>query len=208
VKRISDHCFHNCEHLTAVIIPMSVETIGDYAFSQVVLDKLVIPNSVIEIGIGCFDHAEIKTTFKLPKHITTIPKKCFYYSKLPYLDFIRYSTEIGDYAFMRTKLSNNKCWNGTISLSSSATIGKGFIIDQRDVQLCELFSCLRKVDADAFEDLSVRYFSVSPIRVDYNAFNGVGSDATLIVPPKTKLIFDIREYLPMVGIPSYSRNGY
>lgn len=188
VKKIGDYCFADCKELTAIIVPPSVEAIGCYAFSSISLDKLTIPNSVISIGVGCFKDTKIENTFKLSTQIVNIPNECFKGASIKCKAFFYRLKEIGNEAFYGSRSDS------TISIPAVEHIGKCAFYGQYNTQTIELFSCLKEIESKAFNGIakntSIRIFSLAPIRVKSDVFEGMSSDTTLIVPPKTKLIFE------------------
>jgi hypothetical protein len=54
VTNIGQHAFFNCYGLTNVMIPVSVTSIGDLAFSYAGLTDVMVPGSVTNIGSGAF----------------------------------------------------------------------------------------------------------------------------------------------------------
>lgn len=192
VERIGDYCFYNCTKISSIIIPPTVKNIGDYAFSNVSMEKLIIPNSVIKIGEGCFEKALVKSCFNLAAQITSISSQCFHGADIPSSDFLKRMRSIGKGAFDARGTAN--ILPAIVSLQSVEHIGEDAFNQQTDVEVFELFSCLEQIDAGAFmntaKSLRIRYFSFVPIEVDIDAFKGIGGEVTLIVPPKTKLIFE------------------
>lgn len=89
VKKIGDFCLYGCKNIKSVLIPTSVEEIGNYAFAYMSMDTLVIPNSVKSIGIGCFMSINISKKFRLSKQIDLIPSKCFKLAIYPKNVFFR-----------------------------------------------------------------------------------------------------------------------
>ena len=73
VKRIAEKCFEKCSKITMIDLPRGVEFIGDYAFSELTLDRLIIPNTVKTVGIGCFYETTINRTFRFHPSITELP---------------------------------------------------------------------------------------------------------------------------------------
>lgn len=59
IKRIGDYAFSNLE-IESVLIPDSIVEIGDYAFSNNNLKYITFPNSVVKIGEGSFIHNQIE----------------------------------------------------------------------------------------------------------------------------------------------------
>lgn len=78
-KVICDFAFDACRYLEEIIIPNSVVTIGNRAFSSCSVDlkEIVIPDSVIEIGAEAFSDCSNLESIQLPLHIKKISKKCF-----------------------------------------------------------------------------------------------------------------------------------
>ena len=56
ISNIGNHIFHDLDKITEIIIPDTIESIGDYAFENCtgVTEKIIIPLSVAEIGANPF----------------------------------------------------------------------------------------------------------------------------------------------------------
>ena len=85
VTSIGDRAFSCCRSLSEIVISSSVTSIGDLAFSDCrSLSKIVIPSSVTSIGdyafLGCRSLSEIV----ISSSITSIGKGAFCYCKFPY----------------------------------------------------------------------------------------------------------------------------
>ena len=67
-----DSPFRGCSNLTGVIIPNSVTSIGQQAFSGTSLTNVNIPNSVTSIGIMAFQGCSSLTSVNIPNSVTSI----------------------------------------------------------------------------------------------------------------------------------------
>lgn len=96
-----DEAFRDCEMLTSVIIPNSVEYIGSYAFSNCPgLTSVVIPDSVIHLGFGAFRGSANLSSVTIGKSVTEISMYAFENCKrLKTIDIHDSVTEIEGGAF-------------------------------------------------------------------------------------------------------------
>ncbi len=213
VKDIGEYCFYNCKKLGKIIIPSSVETIdksafsdceieeivipssvktiGDSAFWSSKIGKLTIPDSVLSIGNYCFDLAKI-AKLKLPSSLTTIQKETFRSLRSQHIQC----------SF--NKVTNIDCYGlgfvesdfllPSLSFDSLQRIGSSAFTYYRLSHALEFYSCLKSVGAYAFGDIRnnihIRYFSMCPIELDTDALKRLPANATLVVPPGAKQIFE------------------
>ena len=86
VETISDSAFSGCSRLTSVVIGDSVTTIGDYAFYYCSsLTSVEIPDSVTSIGFYAFFDCNRLTSLEIPDSVTSIGNGAFAYcGKLQY----------------------------------------------------------------------------------------------------------------------------
>ena len=78
VTSIEEFAFSRCESLTEVVIPNSVTNIGKRAFANCCsLTEVVIPNSVTNIGKGAFHKCESLTDVVIPNSVTSIGDRTF-----------------------------------------------------------------------------------------------------------------------------------
>ena len=103
VTSIGESAFSR-NQLTEVVIPSSVSSIGNSAFSRNQLTEVVIPSSVSSIGNSAFSRNQL-TSLTLLDGITSIGDSAFYGNKLTKLTIPGSVTSIGDRAFEHNQLT-------------------------------------------------------------------------------------------------------
>ena len=78
VTSIGNYAFSNCRGLTSITIPEGVTSIGNYAFSYCIgLTTISIPESVTSIGDWAFSGCSGLTTITIPESVTSIGDYAF-----------------------------------------------------------------------------------------------------------------------------------
>jgi len=78
VTSIGDWAFSNCDSLSEIVIPSSVTSIGDGAFSFCrSLSEIVIPSSVTSIGDWAFSNCDSLSEIVIPSSVTSIGDSAF-----------------------------------------------------------------------------------------------------------------------------------
>ena len=76
ITKIGDCAFYRCSSMASVIIPNSVTSIGNYAFTSTGLTSVTIPNSVTSIGNYAFAGTGL-TSVTIPNSVTSIGDRAF-----------------------------------------------------------------------------------------------------------------------------------
>ena len=107
VKNIYSKAFYQNQTITSVVIPDSVTSIGDYAFSECLcLTSLVIGNTVKSIGLYAFNNCQISSVV-IPDSVTSIGDYAFCNSyNLTSLVIGNGVKSIGLYAFNNCQISS------------------------------------------------------------------------------------------------------
>ena len=103
IKTIYREAFQNNRNITSVVIPDTVTSIGDYAFSYCSnLNSVVIGDSVTSIGDYAFSRCTNLSSVVIGDSVTSIGGYAFYYcSNLNSVVIPDGVTSIGNYAFSR-----------------------------------------------------------------------------------------------------------
>ena len=122
VTSIGDSAFSYCRSLSEIVIPSSVTSIGKGAFSGCrSLSEIVIPSSVTSIGKGAFAICDSLSEIVIPSSVTSIGKGAFSYcGSLSEIVIPSSVTSIGDSAF-----SYCRSLPKIVIPSSVTSIGKG-----------------------------------------------------------------------------------
>lgn len=100
ITRIPDKAFYMSKLNGKIDLPMSVKSIGAYAFTKTACTDFFLPDRVTEIGEGAFESCHNFRTLNLPRDLKKIGNRAFYDCLLSGNLNIAYNvTEIGDYAF-------------------------------------------------------------------------------------------------------------
>lgn len=100
ITRIPNKAFYNSKINGKIDLPMSVTSIGAYAFAKTACTDFSLPDRVTEIGEGAFESCHNFRTLNLPRDLKKIGNRAFYDCLLSgNLDIAYNVTEIGDYAF-------------------------------------------------------------------------------------------------------------
>lgn len=76
ITEIPASCFAGCSKIAEIVIPASVISIGDSAFSSTSLKNLVIPDGVQTIGVQAFYGTQL-TNVSIPASVTSIGSNAF-----------------------------------------------------------------------------------------------------------------------------------
>ena len=109
VTSIGDYAFSDCRSLSEIVIPSSVTSIGDHAFSDCYsLSEIVIPSSVTSIGDSAFSSCKSLSEIVIPSSVTSIGDSafsdCYSLSEIVIPSSV---TSIGDSAFYKCKFPDN-----------------------------------------------------------------------------------------------------
>lgn len=100
IIRIPDKAFYMSKLNGKIDLPMSVKSIGAYAFTKTACTDFFLPDRVTEIGEGAFESCNNFRTLNLPRDLKKIGPRAFKDCLLSgNLDIAYNVTEIGDYAF-------------------------------------------------------------------------------------------------------------
>ena len=122
VSSIGDYAFSFCSGLTSVSIPNSVSSIGNYAFLSSGLTSVSIPNSVTSISSGAFGYCRGLTSVDIGSSVTYIGYCAFEYCRgLTSVSIPNSVTSIGSGAFRHcTGLTSVSIPNSVTSIGSGA----------------------------------------------------------------------------------------
>ena len=101
VTSIGDGAFSGCSSLSSIVIPKSVTSIGDSAFFGCSsLSNIVIPNSVTSIGDSAFSNCSSLSSIVIPESVTSIGDRAFSGCRsLSSIVIPNSVTSIGEWAF-------------------------------------------------------------------------------------------------------------
>ena len=100
VTSIGAKAFVGPFHYGKISLPETIAYIGDYAFYQRKIEKISLPDSVTEMGIGVFEDTEIEGELVFPASIDTIPYHTFYRTSAKRLVIPDTVTKLDRYAVM------------------------------------------------------------------------------------------------------------
>ena len=198
------HLFLNGEEIKALEIPNTVVSINNYAFRGCSgLTSVIIPNSVISIGSKAFMECDGLTSLFIGNNVNTISDYAFQCCSI--LNSIKvdssnmyYDSRDNCDAIIETS-SNTliKGCNSTIIPNSVTSIGKyAFYICSSLKSVC-IPNSVKSIEVFAFNGCSSLTTIVSeiekPFMIDNSVFEGIPSDAQLVVPKGTKAAYQATE---------------
>lgn len=150
IIRIPDKAFYMSKLNGKIDLPMSVKSIGAYAFTKTACTDFSLPDRVTEIGEGAFESCNNFRTLNLPRDLKKIGNRAFKDCLLSgNLDIAYNVTEIGDYAF-----SGCKYLNCELAIPSTVTeIGDGAFKDCSNLSgKLTLPANLKKIGSKTFQN--------------------------------------------------------
>ncbi len=211
IKAISTSAFEGCSALSSVQLPNTLETIGDYAFSDCVsLLDFVMPDSVKSVGVGAFDGCAQMSYVYLSQSLEKIGEKAFNSCvALSSIDIPSSVKNIGKEAFLAcnslTKIkvssSNNNYLveNGILYTKDKSELiivfDEASAVSEKTIQndkgelvkvvTCTIDSAVKKICSNAFykvSDITELVVSNNVTEIENNAFIGCTKLTKVTVP--------------------------
>ena len=123
LKSIGENAFSGCESLNEVVLPSTLKSIGENAFSGCKsLNNVVIPDSVTTIKSGAFREYSSLSNIKLSENITTISFGVLTETAIKKLTLPESVTTVEDWAFASTPIEELTLSKNVTSLGNSVFI--------------------------------------------------------------------------------------
>ena len=186
---ICDSAFYFC-FLLEIVIPSSVTSIGDWAFSSCdSLSKIVIPSSVTSIGKGAFSYCDSLLEIVIPSSVTSIGDSAFYgcYS-LSEIVIPSSVTSIADGAF-----SSCDSLSEIVIPSSVTSVGYGAFSFCSSLSEIVIPSSVTSIGKGAFshcDSLSEIVIPSSVTSIGDSAFSSCFSLSEIVIPSSVTSIGD------------------
>ena len=182
VTSIGDYAFSHCYSLSEIVIPSSVTSIGDSAFSSCVsLSEIVIPSSVTSIGNSAFWGCNSLSEIVIPSSVTNIGDSAFSGCRsLSEIVIPSSVTSIGDYAF-----SDCDSLSEMVIPSSVTSIGHHAFYDCRSLSEIVIPSGVTSIGHHAFygcRSLSEIVIPSSVTSIGHYAFYDCLSLSEIVIP--------------------------
>lgn len=124
---LGHHVFKNCP-LDAVTFPTTLTSIGEYAFEKTNLKKVDLSNThITSLSTGSFYNCTQLSDVKLPKALTNIGDRAFYYSPIASITFPPSLEKIGAWAFQNAHFKN------VVIPTQCSSIEQGAFIDNANL---------------------------------------------------------------------------
>lgn len=81
VRTVNECAFYS-SHLTSLVLPDSITSIGAYAFNHSVFTSVKLPAQITALSESLFAYSSIENVVVIPERVTTIGYRAFYYSTL------------------------------------------------------------------------------------------------------------------------------
>ncbi len=124
LKQIQQYAFYNT-NITKVILPASIEVIGDYAFGACKnLTSITLPENIEDLTNGMFEQCTSLSNVVLPSSLKSIGKRTFYgCSALTKINLPESLQSIGSECFMSSGLESLSLPESLVDLGSKAFEG-------------------------------------------------------------------------------------
>ena len=190
VTSIGNSAFSYCSSLSEVVIPSSVTSIGNSAFSNCSsLSEVVIPSSVTRIGDSAFFYCSSLSNIVIPSSVTSIGDSAFSYcSSLSEVVIPSSVTSIGNSAF-----SNCSSLSEVVIPSSVTSIGDSAFSNCSSLSEVVIPSSVTRIGDSAFfycSSLSNIVIPSSVTSIGNYAFLNCRSLSDIVVPSSVTSIGD------------------
>ena len=170
------------QNIESYVIPSSVTSIGDWAFSGCSsLSNIVIPSSVTSIGNGAFSDCCSLSNIVIPSSVTSLGNRAFEdCSSLSNIVIPSSVTSIGNDAFSKCSSLSN-----IVIPSSVTSIGDSAFLGCSSLSKIVIPSCVIKIGNGAFyscRSLSEIVIPSSVTSIDYGAFSDCSSLSKIVIP--------------------------
>ncbi len=194
VTSIGDHAFSYCDSLSEIVIPSSVTSIGDHAFSYCdSLSEIVIPSSITSIGDSAFSYCDSLSEIVIPSSVTSIGDSAFSYCRsLPKIVIPSSVTSIGKGAF-----SYCRSLPKIVIPSSVTSIGDSVFSSCDSLSEIVIPSSVTSIGKDAFSwcnFLSEIVIPSSVTSIGDSAFSYCYSLSKIVIPSSVTSIGDSAFY--------------
>ena len=206
VTSIGDKAFSSCDSLSEIVIPSSVTSIGDSAFYCCrSLSKIVIPSSVTSIGNSAFSYCHSLSEIVIPSSVTSIGDGAFWdCASLSKIVIPSSVTSIGDSAFTYCHSLSE-----IVIPSSVTSIGRDAFYGCSSLSEIVIPSSVTSIGSDVFHccsSLSEIVIPSSVTSIGDNAFRECRSLSEIVIPSSVTSIGDSAFYccrsLSKIVIPS------